>query len=172
MGGLHNSGGGGVIGRIARFGLLKGLRSVEIDPEEFRRQLKRKYGLEVADFRNMHRIPVARLDAIAKTLIRDTERLALLEGAGFGLGGMITIIPDAGLLTIFTLRLVQKLCLLYGFENRGENEHLEFHHSRRWTAHDFYAAVGPEALPSLWIREPWRERTLGIVDGRCRGDGR
>src|SRR5271169_1433157 len=125
MGGLHNSGGGGVIGRIARFGLLKGLRSVEIDPEEFRRQLKRKYGLEVADFRNMHRIPVARLDAIAKTLIRDTERLALLEGAGFGLGGMITIIPDAGLLTIFTLRLVQKLCLLYGFENRGENEHLE-----------------------------------------------
>src|SRR5271167_750044 len=125
MGGLHNSGGGGVIGRIARFGLLKGLRSVEIDPEEFRRQLKRKYGLEVADFRNMHRIPVARLDAIAKTLIRDTEPLALLEGAGFGLGGMITIIPDAGLLTIFTLRLVQKLCLLYGFENRGENEHLE-----------------------------------------------
>src|SRR5271168_4261825 len=125
MGGLHNSGGKGVIGRIARFGLLKGLRSVEIDPEEFRRQLKRKYGLEVADFRNMHRIPVARLDAIAKTLIRDTERLALLEGAGFGLGGMITIIPDAGLLTIFTLRLVQKLCLLYGFENRGENEHSE-----------------------------------------------
>src|SRR5208282_4399546 len=122
---LHNSVSGGVLGRFARFGLLRGLRSIEIDREEFRRQLKRKYGLEVADFRNMHRIPVARLDAIAKTLIRDTERLALLEGAGFGLGGMITIIPDAGLLTIFTLRLVQKLCLLYGFENRGENEHLE-----------------------------------------------
>src|SRR5271155_869044 len=125
MGGLHNSGGGGVIGRIARFGLLKGLRSVEIDPEEFRRQLKRKYGLEVADFRNMHRIPVARLDAIAKTLIRDTERLALLEGAGFGLGGVITIIPDAGLLTILTLRLIQRLCLLYGFEHRGQSERLE-----------------------------------------------
>src|SRR5271154_4766127 len=120
MGGLHNSGGGGVIGRIARFGLLKGLRSVEIDPEEFRRQLKRKYGLEVADFRNMHRIPVARLDAIAKTLIRDTERLALLEGAGFGLGGGINLISHAGLLPIFYLRFGQKLCLLYGFENRGE----------------------------------------------------
>jgi hypothetical protein len=125
MAGLHNSGGGGVLGRIARFGLLKGIRSVEIDPEDFRRQLKRKYRLDVPNFRNMHRIPVERLDAIAKALIRDTERLALLEGAGFGLGGMITIIPDAGLLTIFTLRLVQKLCLLYGFENHSENEHLE-----------------------------------------------
>jgi hypothetical protein len=101
------------------------MRSVEIDPEEFRRQLKKKFRLEVADFRQMRHVPVARLDAIAKTLIRDTERLALLEGAGFGLGGMITIIPDAGLLTILTLRLVQRLCLLYGFEHRGENEHPE-----------------------------------------------
>lgn len=125
MAGLHNSAKGGLLGRFARFGLLKGLRSVEIDGEEFRRQLKKKHGLDVADFRNMHFVPVARLDAIAKKLIRDTERLALLEGAGFGLGGMITIVPDAGLLTILTLRLVQRLCLLYGFEHRGESEQLE-----------------------------------------------
>ncbi len=51
--------------------------------------------------------------------------MALLEGAGFGLGGMITIIPDAGLLTILTLRLIQRLCLLYGFEQRGESERVE-----------------------------------------------
>ncbi len=122
---LHNAASGGVLGRFARFGLLRGLRSLEIDREEFRRQLKRKYGLEVADFRQMHRVPLARLDAIAKSLINDTERLALLEGAGFGLGGMITIIPDAGLLTILTLRLIQRLCLLYGFEERGQSERLE-----------------------------------------------
>ncbi len=125
MAGLHNAVAGGVFGRFARFGLLRGLRSIEIDPEEFRRQLRKKHGLDVADFRHMHRFPVARLDAIAKKLIQDTERLALLEGAGFGLGGMITIIPDAGLLTFLTLRLVQKLCLLYGFEQRGQDERLE-----------------------------------------------
>jgi hypothetical protein len=122
---LHNAAPGGAFGRFARFGLLRGLRSLEIDREEFRRQLKKKHGLEVADFRHMNRVPVARLDAIANTLIRDTERLALLEGAGFGLGGMITIIPDAGLLTILTLRLIQRLCLLYGFEERGQSERVE-----------------------------------------------
>jgi hypothetical protein len=122
---LHNTGSGGVLGRFARFGLLRGLRSIEIDREEFRRQLKKKHGLEVADFRHMHFVPVARLDAIARTLIQDTERLALLEGAGFGLGGMITIIPDAGLLTILTLRLIQRLCFLYGFEQSGQSERLE-----------------------------------------------
>ena len=122
---LHNTGSGGVLGRFARFGLLRGLRSIEIDREDFRRQLKKKHGLDVADFRHMHFVPVARLDAIARTLIQDTERLALLEGAGFGLGGMITIIPDAGLLTILTLRLIQRLCLLYGFEHNGQSERLE-----------------------------------------------
>jgi uncharacterized protein (DUF697 family) len=122
---LHNSGTGGVFARLVRFGLLRGLSSIEIDREEFRLQLKRKYALEVADFRNMQRIPLARLDAIAKALIRDTERLAVLEGAGFGLGGVITIIPDAGVLTVLTLRLVQRLCLLYGFQQTGDNERLE-----------------------------------------------
>jgi len=125
MPGLHKSVAGRAFGRFARFGLLTGLRSIEINPEEFRRQLKKKHGLVVADFRQMHLVPLPRLDAIAKTLIRDTERLALLEGAGFGLGGMITIIPDAGLLTILTLRLVQRLCLLYGFEHTGQSEQLE-----------------------------------------------
>ena len=125
MAGLHSSKSNGVFVRFARFGLLRGLSSVEINREEFRRQLKQKFGLEVADFRQMHRVPVARLDAIATTLIRDTERLALLEGAGFGLGGMITIVPDAGLLTILTLRLIQRLCLLYGFDHHGQDERLE-----------------------------------------------
>jgi len=125
MAGLHNTVPGGVFGRFARFGLLRGLRSLEIDREEFRRQLKKKHGLDVPDFRHMHVVPVARLDEIAKTLIRDTEKLAVLEGAGFGLGGMITIIPDAGLLTILTLRLIQRLCLLYGFEQNGQSERLE-----------------------------------------------
>ena len=125
MAGLHNPTSKGVFSRFARFSLLRGLSSVEIDAEDFRRQLKKKFGLEVADFRQMHRVPVARLDAIANALIRDTGRLALLEGAGFGLGGLITIIPDAGLLTILTLRLIQRLCLLYGFDHNGHDERLE-----------------------------------------------
>lgn len=122
---LHNSVAGRAFGRFARLGLVTGLRSIEINREEFRRQLRKKHGLAVTDFRHMHLVPVARLDAIAKILIRDTERLALLEGAGLGLGGMITIIPDAGLLTILTLRLIQRLCLLYGFEHTGQSERLE-----------------------------------------------
>ena len=113
------------LNRVLRYGLKRGLRSVEVNPEDFRRQLADKHALWVPNFTRMQDVPVERLDAIAQKLIRDAERLALAEGAGFGLGGMITLLPDASILTAITLRLIQRLCLLYGFETRGQDERVE-----------------------------------------------
>lgn len=125
MAALHNSAGGGFVGRFLRFGLLRGVHAVEIDPEDFRRELGEKHGLWIPNFDRVRDVPVERLDGIAKKLIRDAERLALAEGAGLGLGGMITLIPDAGLLSIITLRLIQRLCLLYGCETAGRDGRTE-----------------------------------------------
>ena len=121
MAGLTNSVKGSLAGRtfsrFLRFSVLRGLRSIEIDPEQFRRQLASKHGLWVPDFRRMKDVPTERLDAIATSLIRDAERLALAEGAGFGL--------DASLLTVITLRLIQRLSLVYGFEAHGRDQRIE-----------------------------------------------
>src|SRR5205823_8261444 len=129
MGKLHNSRQASFPGRVARrflrFGALRGMRSIEIDPEAFRRRLAEKHGLWVPNFARMKDVPIEHLDAIAAALIRDAERLALAEGAGFGLGGMITFLPDASLLTVITLRLIQRLSLLYGFEARGQDQRIE-----------------------------------------------
>ena len=113
------------LNRVLRFGLRRGLRSVEVNPEDFRRQLADKHALWVPNFSRMQDVPLERLDAIAQKLIRNAERLAAAEGAGFGLGGMITLLPDASILTAITLRLIQRLCLLYGFEARGQDERVE-----------------------------------------------
>jgi len=126
---LPKLGGGSLIGRSAgaflRFSLLRGLRSVEIKPDDFRKHLANKHGLWVPDFTRMRDVPIERLDAIAKTLIRDAERLAAAEGAGFGLGGIITLLPDTSFLTMITLRLIQRLSLLYGFDSSSRGERLE-----------------------------------------------
>lgn len=126
---IHNSGKGSLawrtFSRFLRFGVLRGMRSIEIDPEDFRRDLSNKHNLWVSNFSRMKDLPVEQLDAIANTLIRDAERLALAEGAGFGLGGMVTFLPDASLLTLITLRLMQRLALLYGFETHGRDQRIE-----------------------------------------------
>ena len=123
---LHNTRGsslaGRTIGRFLKFGALRGLRSIEINPEDFRRELSEKHGLWVPNFSRMKDVPLERLDAIANQVIRDAGRLALAEGAGFGLGGMITFLPDASILTVITLRLIQRLSLLYGFETHGRDQ--------------------------------------------------
>ena len=126
---LHNAGKGSFAGRMARrflrFGALRGIRSIEIDPEEFRRQLAERHGLWVPSFARIREVPLEHLDAIAEVLIRDAERLALIEGAGLGFGGMITFLPDASFLTIITLRLIQRLSLLYGFATGESDQRLE-----------------------------------------------
>jgi uncharacterized protein (DUF697 family) len=116
---------GRTMGRLLRFGVLRGMRSVEVDPEEFRRQLANRHGLWVPNFVRMRDVPIEQLDAIAAKLIRDAERVALAGGVGFGMGGMITFLPDASFLTVVTLRLVQRLALLYGFESGGHDQRME-----------------------------------------------
>ena len=45
-----------------------------------------------------------------------------MEGAGLGLGGFLTVVPDMGILSAITLRMLQKLSLLYGFAYATEEE--------------------------------------------------
>lgn len=110
---------------ILRFGMMRSLRTLEVDPDRFRRELAQRFHLWVPDFTRMRDVPIEQLDAIGMALIRDAQRIAFAGGAGFGLGGMFTIIPDASLLTLVTLRLIQRLCLLYGFAEHDFDQRVE-----------------------------------------------
>jgi hypothetical protein len=65
---------------------------------------------------------VERLDDVAESVIRGGMKLAAAEGAGFGLGGILTIVPDLGILSAITMRTIQKLSLIYGFELNTDDE--------------------------------------------------
>jgi hypothetical protein len=43
-------------------------------------------------------------------------------GSQFGLGGILTIVPDLGILSAITMRTIQKLSLIYGFELNTDDE--------------------------------------------------
>jgi hypothetical protein len=106
-------------------GVLRSLRSMEVDPEDFRRDLGDKYGVWVPSFERMSDVPIEKLDAIATKLIRNASQLALAEGFGFGFGGALTLVPDTSLLVMITLRLIQRLSLLYGLQVHDPDQRLE-----------------------------------------------
>jgi len=112
-------------GRLIRFSTLRSLRSVEVDPEAFRKELAEKHRVWVPDFERMSDVPMETLDAIAARLIRHASQLALAEGVGFGFGGLLTLVPDTSFLVVITLRLIQRLSLLYGLRVHDPDQRLE-----------------------------------------------
>ena len=100
----------------------KAYETVKVDPDKFLLQLRVAYGLPISTFHGVYSIEVGHLDSLAEQIIRGGMKVAAAEGAGLGLGGLITIIPDLGILAGITLRTIQKLSLLYGFEYNTEDE--------------------------------------------------
>src|SRR3989442_10556739 len=105
-----------------RGGLTRADETVRVDPARFLMQLRAAYGLPIASFRGVHTLEVEQLDDIAESIIRSGMKMAAVEGAGFGLGGFITIVPDLGILSAITMRTIQKLSLVYGFQMNTDEE--------------------------------------------------
>src|SRR5580693_563224 len=103
-------------------GLTRAYSTVQVDPEKFLLQLRAAYRLPVSGYHGVYSLEVRELDAVADDLIRSGMKLAAVEGAGFGMGGLITILPDLGILSAITMRTIQKLSLVYGFQFNTDSE--------------------------------------------------
>jgi hypothetical protein len=105
-----------------RGGLTRTYDTIKVDPGRFLMQLRVAHGLPLATFQGVYTLPVERLDEVADSVLRAGMKLAAAEGAGFGLGGILTIVPDLGILSAITMRTIQKLSLIYGFELNSDEE--------------------------------------------------
>src|ERR1700691_5996294 len=103
-------------------GLTRAYSTVQVDPGKFLVQLRTAYRMPISGYHGVYSLEMGALDVVADDLIRSGMRLAALEGAGFGLGGLITIFPDLGILSAITMRTIQKLSLVYGFQFSTDHE--------------------------------------------------
>jgi EcsC family protein len=115
--------------RRVESGLVKGLthayETVKVNPDKFLIQLRAAYDLPVTSFKGMQSMDVGQLDDVAASILRSSTKMAAIQGAGFGLGGLLTVVPDLGLLSAITVRTIEKLSLLYGFEFNTDDEMAE-----------------------------------------------
>src|SRR5439155_22681946 len=109
--------------------LRRAYETVKVDPQRFLLELRATHGLPVTSFQGMYTVEPPVLDTVAEQIIHSAMKVAAAEGAGFGLGGFITIIPDFSILCAITLRTMQKMSLVYGFEFNSDEETAEL-----WTA--------------------------------------
>ena len=98
---------------------------MKVDPEKFLLQLRAAYGLPISSFQGLYSVELRLLDDVAARIIEGGMKVAAIEGAGLGLGGILTLVPDLSILGAITLRTIQKLSLVYGFEYNTEDEMAE-----------------------------------------------
>jgi EcsC family protein len=103
-------------------GLTRAYSTVQVDPAKFLMQLRTAYRMPISAYHGVYSLEVGEVDAVADDVIRGGMKFAAAEGAGFGMGGLITILPDLGFLSAITMRTIQKLSLVYGFQFNTDNE--------------------------------------------------
>src|SRR6202048_1439927 len=103
-------------------GLPRALSTVQVDHDKFLLQVRAAYRLPISNYQGVYSLDVSELDAVADSIVRLGMKIAAVEGAGFGLGGMLTIVPALGILSAITMRTIQKLSLVYGFEFNTDDE--------------------------------------------------
>jgi uncharacterized protein (DUF697 family) len=105
-----------------RTGFTRAYDTIRVEPDAYLMHLRAAHGLPVQSYEGMFTLPVEELDEIAAQTVRAGMKLAAAEGAGFGLGGLLTMVPDLGVLSAITMRTIQKLSLIYGFQYNTDEE--------------------------------------------------
>jgi hypothetical protein len=95
---------------------------VRVDPDKFLLQLRAAHRMPISGYHGVYSLQIGEIDVVADSVIRAGMKVAAVEGAGFGLGGLITIVPDLGILSAITMRTIQKLSLVYGFQFNTDEE--------------------------------------------------
>ena len=152
----------GRLEEVFRSALTRGYETARVHPEAFLAHLNRAHGLAVESYEELFRLPLDELDAIAQQTVRGSMRMAGAEGAGLGLGGFATMLPDMGILSAITMRMIQKLSLIYGFQYNTDAELAEL-----WIAAATAAGVdlGKELLERTVLKE-FAERVIGRMAER------
>ena len=103
-------------------GLTRAYSTVRVDPDKFLLQLRAAHRMPISGYHGIYSLEIGEIDVVADSVIRAGMKVAAVEGAGFGLGGLITIVPDLGILSAITMRTIQKLSLVYGFQFNTDEE--------------------------------------------------
>jgi uncharacterized protein (DUF697 family) len=147
---------------VFKTALVRAYETVRVQPEDYLMHLRMAHGVPVLSYEGMFSVPVGELDSIAQQTVRGAMKMASAEGAGLGFGGFATLVPDLGILSAITMRMVQKLSLIYGFEFNTDEEVAEL-----WIAAATAAGVdiSKELLERTVLRS-FAERVVGRIASR------
>jgi hypothetical protein len=164
-----------------RSAFTRAYQTIKVDPEKYMEHLRMAHGLPAISYGGVYSVEMHVLDHIAEETIRASMKMAAAEGAGLGMGGIFTILPDLGILAAITMRMIQKLSLVYGFAYNTEEEEAELWVAaasaagvdigRELVEKQLVSKVVPRAIRAIAVQasgeivEKWAGRLIPVVSG-------
>lgn len=115
----------GALTAFANAGFRRAYTRVRVDEVKYLRHVRRAHRLPLESWPQMLQFHPDVIRPIAESAISSSSKMAALEGAGLGIGSFLTVVPDMGILATITLRMLQKLSLLHGFEYATEEDNIQ-----------------------------------------------
>ncbi len=166
-------------------GLTRAYARVRVDPDAYLRHVRRAHRLPIESFEDMFTMPQEVVDDVSDRTISAAVKIATLEGAGLGLGGMLTLVPDMGILSAIVIRMIQKLSLLHGFRYATDEEVAALWLAaasaagldlgREWVEKEAVERLVPRVIERIAARmsaeacERWSARIVPVVSGALGG---
>ncbi|MGB8953782.1 MAG: EcsC family protein [Tumebacillaceae bacterium] len=89
------------------------------------------------------RLPLRLLDQVANDVSKARAKFATVQGAATGIGGIFTLAIDIPMLLGLSLKVLQEMCLCYGYNPNDKAERLFIIKCMQFTSSDF---VGKKAI--------------------------
>ncbi len=115
----------GLLTAFANAAFRRAYAQVRVDERKYLRHVRRAHKLPVDSWYQMVELHPGVIAPIAESTIAGSSKMAALEGAGLGIGAFLTVVPDMGILATITVRMLQKLSLLHGFEYATEADNVQ-----------------------------------------------
>ena len=112
----------GLIADYARVGFRHAYQQVRVDPDKYLIRARLRYNLPIQRWSDVRQMDPSAIAFAADHIVRSSTRNAALEGAGLGFSGILGTVPDMGILAAITVRMLQKLSLVHGFEYSTDEE--------------------------------------------------
>ncbi len=137
---------------------------------------EKKIGKEISRLSDLEEVPVKVMKEVSIELTNQRKKVATAQGAGTGVGGLFTIAIDIPALLTMSIKTLQEIAILHGYDPNDRNERVFILKCLQFSSADI---VGKEAILNelssygkkdsdskevISQLQGWREVTLTYMD--------
>ncbi|MFD2443019.1 EcsC family protein [Bacillus sp. CGMCC 1.16607] len=137
-----------------------------IQEKQLLKTIQKNADVPIESIQDVSTIPLAKMKQISQQISDKRVKVAAIQGASTGFGGLFTLAIDIPALLGLSLKTLQEIAIIYGFDPNDKNERVFIIKCLQFTSSDI---VGKEAilkeLSSYYKRESQRSEAILQLQG-------